>query len=271
MGADLLDVGALVGQYTTYCIGLNAPLQRTVNHLDSLTSLHSLGLLPISGAEPHGQSLGKGADPGTRGVSQAGSHRCRWTGQPGEGTSGPTPGDRSQVPLRGPGPEHAPGSGAGPGRGGNRRSQANVGEVLPQDMGSSRSEASSGFRCGLHGQCSFHACAIPSDQGLRETSAPGRHRAGASQSGGIHHRHRTAAGGDLTPRAQALLSGVSNPRNSPPLPEAEIRTMVRSAYQGPKRTFGCRPDGGLRRALECVGQDRCLYKQILRIRSRASC
>ena len=72
-------------------------------------------------------------------------------------------------------------------------------------------------------------------------------------------------------RAQAVLSRVWNPRNSPPLPEPEIRTMVRSAYQGPRRTFGCRPGGVMRRALECVGQDRCLYAQILRIRSRASC
>ena len=98
---------------------------------------------------------------------------------------------------------------------------------------------------------------------------------------GTRHGHRNQVGymvatelrriGISHERAQAVLSGVWNPRNSPPLPEAEIRTMVRSAYQGPKRTFGCRPDGGLRRALECVGQDRCLYAQIVRIRGRASC
>ena len=73
------------------------------------------------------------------------------------------------------------------------------------------------------------------------------------------------------PRAQAMLSRVWNPRNSPPLAEAEIQTMVRSAYQGPERTFGCRPGGGLRRALECVGREKCLYAQIVMIRNRASC
>lgn len=65
--------------------------------------------------------------------------------------------------------------------------------------------------------------------------------------------------GILCARAQAVLSRVWNPRNSPPLAEAEIRTMVRSAYQGPERTFGCRPDGRLKRALQCLGREKCVY------------
>ncbi len=64
-------------------------------------------------------------------------------------------------------------------------------------------------------------------------------------------------------QARYILSMIWNGRNQPPLAPEEICSVTHSAYHGAEYTFGCRPNGGLREVLECVGRDQCLYARIL--------
>jgi len=63
--------------------------------------------------------------------------------------------------------------------------------------------------------------------------------------------------------ARTILMALWNPRNGPPLDEREIETILEPAYRGPKRTFGCRPEGGMRRTLDCLGRENCLCAKML--------
>ncbi len=65
-------------------------------------------------------------------------------------------------------------------------------------------------------------------------------------------------------QVEKVLLEIWNPKNQPPLPSAEIRQVVNSAFNTGKFEYGCKPEGSLRQTIQCHGYENCTYYTLLR-------
>jgi len=70
--------------------------------------------------------------------------------------------------------------------------------------------------------------------------------------------------------AATLLESLWNVRNKPPLNARELQQILDYSYGAREYTYGCKESSLLRKHLECVGQDRCLYLATLKAYSGAT-
>jgi len=61
-----------------------------------------------------------------------------------------------------------------------------------------------------------------------------------------------------------LLETLWNKRNNPPLDSTELQQILDYAYGAKEYTYGCKKSSLLRKHLDCIGQDQCLYLATLK-------
>ena len=65
--------------------------------------------------------------------------------------------------------------------------------------------------------------------------------------------------------AGILLESLWNKRNAPPLDSTELQQILDYAYGAKEYTYGCKKSSILRKHLDCIGQDQCLYLATLKV------
>jgi len=69
-------------------------------------------------------------------------------------------------------------------------------------------------------------------------------------------------------QTEIILNTIWNKNNKPPLDENEIKLLTNSAYSDPQYVYGCKENSLLRKYLNCVGKENCLFLAVLKLNRR---
>jgi len=72
----------------------------------------------------------------------------------------------------------------------------------------------------------------------------------------------------LDNQAEIIISSVWNSHNNDPLDDQEINYIISSAYGNNQYSYGCAENSPLRKYLNCVGSEKCLFLAISNILKR---